>query len=282
MILVDLNGVVFSAISIQLRKEKISEDLLRHMTLNSLRSYRAKWAQEYGELILCSDSRHYWRRDIFPYYKAHRKTDREASGLDWATIFASMDNIKKELRETFPYKFIEVDGAEADDIIAAIIFSMFGKDADPLGEVEKVLILSGDTDFVQLHNPQVQQYDPVRKKWIKNHLGDRYLVEHIIEGDRSDGIPNIRSADNTLAIKSRQGVITKKFIETFDLASAETEVIRNYRRNEMLIDLTMTPGPLKAKIMEEYQKEPAGNRSKLFDYFLQKHLKNLTVNIGDF
>jgi 5'-3' exonuclease, N-terminal resolvase-like domain/T4 RNase H, C terminal len=282
MILVDLSGVVYSTISIQIKKEKISEDLIRSMTLNCLRSYRSKWGAEYGELVLCSDAKHSWRKDVFPYYKARRKADRAASGIDWPTIFKAMDNIKAELRDTFPYKFIEVESAEADDVIAAIVNSMHGKDSAPIGEVEKILILSGDTDFVQLHGPMVKQYDPIRKKWIKSNLGERYLVEHIIEGDVSDGIPNVRSADNCLAIKTRQNVITKKFIETFDLQLVGSEVLRNYKRNEMLIDLTMTPEAIKLKIMEEFGKEPVGNRSKLFNYFFKKQLKNLMSSIGDF
>jgi len=51
------------------------------MVLNTLRSYRKQYKKTYGELILCIDSRHYWRRDVFPNYKHARKKAREDSKI---------------------------------------------------------------------------------------------------------------------------------------------------------------------------------------------------------
>lgn len=283
MILLDINQTIFSSLAIQLRPSKkreqleVSEDLLRHMVLNSLRSYRTKFVSEYGELIICSDSKHSWRREIFPYYKHQRKEGRKASPIDWPKVFEYMNALKHELREVFPYQYVEVDGAEADDVIATIV--EIRKDTD-----EPILIISGDKDFVQLqrYHVPVKQYNPIKGIWVSNPNPNVFLEEHIITGDVGDGIPNIKSPDNTFVVKNRQGVITKKFKDEFNIHTCNENLKRNYYRNKKLIDLTQTPQELKDAITSEFENGESGDRSKLFNYFAEKKLKNLMQSIGEF
>ena len=161
MILVDMNQISLASVMMHLNMKKTTkpeENMVRHMILNSLRMYRGKFNGEYGELILCYDSKHYWRRDYFPQYKCNRKKIRESSNLDWDAIFECLNNIKQELKDYFPYKHLEVYGAEADDIIAALCLELEFDNG-------KTLILSGDKDFIQLHKyVNVSQYSPITKK----------------------------------------------------------------------------------------------------------------------
>ena len=53
-------------------RKEVEPDLVRHMVLNSLRGYRSRFSDEYGELILCYDDKTNWRRDVFPNYKHSR------------------------------------------------------------------------------------------------------------------------------------------------------------------------------------------------------------------
>ena len=147
MILLDLNQVMISNLmrQIEMHNGELSEDLIRHMVLNSIRMYRTKF-KEYGELIICCDDQDYWRKKIFPYYKAHRKEDREKSALDWSTIFKSLHKIRDELKDYFPYKVIRVAHAEADDIIG-VLTAKHGVYLNN-DDVEKILILSGDKDLL--------------------------------------------------------------------------------------------------------------------------------------
>ena len=143
------------------RGEDIALDvnLLRHMVINSIRSLKNKFEGEYGELVIACDNKNYWRKKIFPYYKANRKKAREESGLDWPMIFDTINLIKEELKAIFPYKVVEVETAEADDIIATLV--MRSQKDSPL------LILSGDHDFIQLQKYKgVRQFSPVTKKFI--------------------------------------------------------------------------------------------------------------------
>jgi 5'-3' exonuclease len=217
------------------------------------------------------------RRDYFPNYKRNRKKTRDDSNLNWDAIFECLNTIKAELKEFFPYKFLEVYGAEADDIIAALC-----------GELEfdngKTLILSGDKDFIQLQKfKNVTQYSPITKKYVNGVDPEEYLKEHVMKGDSSDGVPNVLSPDNTFVDGIRQKPLSKKKITSFiDGDLPNDEVKRNFQRNETLIDLTKSPDELFIKILEEFRDAPEGDRSKLLNYFTQKRLRNLVESIGEF
>jgi len=285
MILVDMNQVTISNLMMQIgsKKNDVDEDLVRHMVLNSLRSYRSKFNEQYGELVLCYDSKKYWRREYFPNYKCNRKKDRENSGLDWNAIFETLNKIRDEIRDYFPYKVIEVEGAEADDCIASIVQHI----AETPNEFEQVLILSGDKDFIQLQKHSfVKQYSPVLKKFVNGQDPNLYIKEHILMGDRSDGIPNFLSSDNTFMDDLRQKPLAKKKLETWVTLDPQDfcteEMMRNYQRNKTLIDLDCIPSDLKDRILVEYRKEPKGNRAGLLNYFISRRLRNLMNDISDF
>ena len=265
------------------KSKEVDENMVRHMILNSIRMYRQEYKEEYGEPVLTWDSKHSWRRDYFPQYKASRRKGREKSTLDWDKIFTVLNNVKQEIKENLPYKNLEIYGAEADDIIGVLI-------KDPKKWfTEKRMIISGDKDFIQLQKyPFVQQWSPITKKAVNGYDPNVYIQEHILKGDTSDGIPNVLSPDNTFTEGLRQRPLSRKKIESWVGADDEyiptwsDEVKRNYQRNSMLIDLTNTPEDIEDKILKEYKDAPSGNRSKLLNYFMKYKLRELTENIGEF
>jgi 5'-3' exonuclease len=280
MILVDMNQISVASVMMHLHMSKRTipdNNMVRHMILNSLRMYRTRFSSEFGELVLCYDSKHYWRRDYFPQYKANRKRDREKSNQDWDAIFECLNTIKEEIKTNMPYKFLEIYGAEADDIIATICTEYD----------EEIMILSGDKDFIQLQRfPNVKQYSPITKKMVNGINPSGYLQEHILKGDMSDGIPNVLSPDHTFTDGLRQHPLTKKkiasILDTVPFDSLPEETKRNYQRNKKLIDLTFAPSELSDEILKTYRSSPYGDRSKLLNYFIQKRLRNLTESIGEF
>jgi len=280
MILIDLSQIMVASTMMSMGKDQSEVDInmVRHMVLNSLRMYRSKYHPEYGELVLCCDGRHSWRREHFPQYKAARKSNREADKRDWTQIFGCLDTIKSELKEFFPYKYLEVDTAEADDIIGVL--------ARRSG-TERVMIISGDKDFIQLQiYKNVKQYSPITKKLIVDRDPAKYLKEHIMKGDSSDGVPNILSADNCIVDKIRQKPMSKKKIELWiDQEPADfcnEEQLRNYHRNMKLIDLQFTPLDIVDQIGEQFNVTPQGKRSGLLNYFIERKLNNLIQDIGEF
>ena len=287
MIIIDMNQISLASLMMHLNMTKTKEpdeNMVRHMILNSVRMYRTMFNEEYGEVILTYDSKHYWRRDFFPQYKSNRKKGRETDDKDWDAIFEVLNKIKSEIKENLPYKFLEVYGAEADDIIATICkYTQTEKDRS---KNEKVIIISGDKDFIQLQKyMNVKQYSPILKKLVNGSNPETYIKEHILKGDTSDGVPNILSPDNTFTDGLRQRPLGKKKIEAWlnmDISEFKDEVKRNYQRNEKLIDLSKIPNELENEILTEFRGAPHGDRSKLLNYFIKSRLKNLTETIGEF
>ena len=261
-------------------KIDLDENLIRHMVLNSLRSYARQFKSKYGDIIIACDSKKYWRRDIFPFYKAHRKKDREKSSFDWHLIFETLNKIRDELKLYFPYRVLEVEGAEADDIIAVL--------AARMSPSEDILILSSDKDFVQLQKyPNVSQYSPILKRFVKTDNPHQYIKEHIIRGDKGDGIPNFLSPDNTFVLGERQKVISKKkLVEWINSDPSEfcvtDNMLRGYKRNQMLVDLEQIPEAIKTDIIRSYEDTKPGTRQNMLNYFIQNRMRNLIEVIDEF
>jgi hypothetical protein len=260
--------------------------LIRHMVLNSIRMYNVKFKDEYGELIICADDKKYWRRDLFPYYKAARKKAREESPYDWNLIFETLNKVRDEIRENFPYKVIQIDKTEADDVIGTICTN-YGVELRN-SQSEKILILSSDKDFMQLQKfANVDQYSPIAKKFLKTSEPVKFLKEHIIKGDRGDGIPNILSSDDTFITESRQKPVTEKKLNTWVAQNPEefcdATMMRNYKRNESLIDLAKVPSEYADRILTAYRtpREVKG-KDKVLNYFIKNRMKQLMEHIQEF
>ena len=281
MILVDMNQVTISNLMIQIKDEPLSEDLVRHMVLNSLRSYKTKFSKDFGELVLCYDDKHCWRKDYFPYYKQNRKKARSESSLNWNELFDILTKIQNELEENFPYKVLKINGAEADDIIAILS----NKISSTPNLYEEILIISGDKDFIQLHqSDNVKQYSPTLKKFVVDENPEQYKFEHIVRGDKGDGVPNVLSQDTVFVEDIRQRPITKKKLtEWKENGIPEGEIKRNYQRNKTLIDFDSIPNELGELIYNMWvDKITQNDKSKILPYFMKHRLKELTEKLGDF
>jgi len=283
MILVDLNQVLLAGLMAQISNQKgikLEEDLIRHMVLNILRMHLRTFRNEYGEIVLCCDNRKYWRKEFFPYYKAGRKKSREKSALDWHLIFDMLAKFKSELKENFPYKVIDVEGAEADDVIGTLV---------PLYAAhEKILILSSDGDFLQLQRwgSNVKQYNPAMKKFLKSEDPLVELKEKIIRGDKGDGIPNIFSPADCFVRDLRQKPITKGLMDKLlneQSEKWEDEIAKTgFSRNQTLIDLSLIPNEIKTKIINTYEETKPASKQKMLIYFMEHKLKNLMDVIEEF
>lgn len=282
-VLIDLNQVLIANLMQQIGsnpKIKLDENLIRHMVLNSLRSYIKQFKEKYGEIIIACDSKRSWRKDYFPFYKSNRKKSRDESGFDWNLIFETLGKIRQELKDNLPHKVIEVEGAEADDIIGVLTARK--------APHEEILILSSDKDFVQLQKyPNVIQYSPILKRFVKTDNPHKFIKEHIMKGDKGDGIPNFLSSDNVFALGERQKTINSKKLDEWMNKSPEEFCIneimlRGYKRNQMLVDLDFIPEIIQKNIVEAYENTPVGSKQKMMNYFMEKRLKNLFEVIQEF
>ena len=281
MIIVDYSQTIISNLMAEFNGRKdvdVEINLLRHMVVNTIRSYHVNFKDQYGELVIACDHKRYWRKDIFPYYKANRKKAREESGYNWNAIFDAINTIKAELKEFFPYRVVEVNGAEADDIIATLC-----KHVD-----QPIMIVSGDHDFIQLQkNSSVKQWSPITKKNIVcDSTPEQFLFEHIIKGDKGDGVPNVLTSDDAIITNVRQKPIQSKKMEMWykDRSTLPTDVVftKNFDRNQKLIDLSMIPKDIEQSIINTFNIHPLKDRSLILNDFIEHKMKNLMESLEDF
>jgi hypothetical protein len=264
------------------KNTEITEGMIRHMTLNTVRLVGNQFKKKYGEIVIaCDNKKSYWRRDFFPFYKAHRKELRDKQTLvDWNLVHTSIANIVAELHDYFPFRVINVEGAEADDIIASLSIRYSNDMRHP------IMIISRDHDFHQLLGSlNVEQYDWMARKPITVSNAEQTLREHIIRGDAGDGIPNILSDDNCFVLKIRQAPITQKRLDMYLAADVKTlpqNIARNFDRNKHLIDFAYIPEHIHNAIHESFDRQEDKNRKRLFDYFIKYKLKELMKDINDF
>ena len=278
MILVDFSSLIMSSIMVQVKDLNGNPDLIRHMVINMVRRYNLEHRAEFGETVLCFDSKGNWRKDTFPQYKANRKKGREESDIDWSMIFDVIGQVKDDLKTYSPFRCVEVERCEADDIIGTIV--------ERNNSPEPILIVSPDRDFVQLQRyGNVKQWSNIQKKWVEpkeSALADLNLK--ILQGDGGDGVPNVLSDDLTLVEGRRQGVLSKKkklaLLE--DPQALGTSIARNYIRNKRMVDLTATPDDLKDSIMEEFAKPAQGSVMRMMTLFTKHRMKMMMESLSDF
>jgi hypothetical protein len=287
MIIIDVSNIAYAAFFQHMAMQKsapLHEGMLRHLILNSLRSNVAKFRRDYAKtpasVVLAFDSPTYWRRDLFPHYKANRKAIKAASPLDWIAVRTSMDLILGELKTSVPYKSICVEGAEADDIIGTL--------APLVATTEKVMIISGDKDFPQLQaHENVSQWAPVLKKFIIEQAPAMQLKQLIIRGDKDDGIPNILSPDDVFVSGGRQRPISQHKLIQWLIKDRPEDfcddlMLRNFYRNQKLIDLSFIPAALQQNIVTQFHETVCPTRATFLKYLTQKQLGQLLSHLDEF
>lgn len=268
--------------------EKKQEDILRHSILTTLLSYKTQYGKKFGDILIACDGRNYWRKEVFPQYKQHRKGDREESKIDWSAIFNIGSKLLEEFKTTFPYRIIQVDRAEGDDVIAILTKHLSEVDkteTEFMSESSPIIIISSDGDFKQLHTyKNVKQWNPIMKKLVAKP--DKYfLLEKIIRGDKGDGIPSILCDDDFLITKlTRAPAITKAIISKF-LSGNDLSQINSQRflRNRMLIDFDYIPTDVATDIIEQFNTVPViKDKGKILNYLIAHRCRMLMEQIQNF
>ena len=155
---------------------------------------------------------------------------------------------------------------------------------------EKIMIVSSDRDFLQLQKySNVKQFSPLKKEEMIEPNARLFLENHIIRGDKGDGVPNILSDDNVFVEGFRQTPMSQKKVDAIIEDVNEGELLyaaswyRNYCRNKKLIDLNETPSDLKTQIINTYdEQDPWSKKGKVFPYLVAKRCNNLIESVQEF
>ena len=262
-ILVDTANTFFRARHVIKGDADIKLGMAFHITLNSIRK---AW-QDFGgtHVVFCLEGRS-WRKDYYTPYKAQRAAARAAKTVkeqEEETLFwESFDAFKDFVTEKTNCTVLQNQRLEADDLIAGFIQSHPNDDH---------VIISTDTDFVQLIAPNVKQYNGVmehtithegvfdkkNKRVVDNKTKEPkaipdpqwLLFEKCIRGDTSDNVfsayPKVRVNKLQEAFKDRDSkgyawnnLMLQRWV---DHNGAEHRVMEDYERNRKLIDLTQQP-----------------------------------------
>lgn len=266
-------------------------NIIRHAILTGIKSYKKKYGAQYGQVVIACDGKQYWRKDLFPYYKAGRSKMREQSDLDWKLVFDTISSIRDDLAEHFPYHVLHFDHVEGDDIIGTLCKWTQTNgliDRGIFDEKQPVMIVSSDGDFKQLHKyDNVKQWSPIQKKMVVCDNPTAYLAEHIAKaGD--DGIPNVLSPDDVFVTEgARQKKMTAGRLEGFitkgrDACENDVER-RNWDRNNQLINLDMIPAEIEKQIIDTYtSQQPKGDKMAIYNYLVKHRCRLLLDEIEEF
>lgn len=194
--------------------EKEYKGLFIHYIFSYLKHCKKEYSNEFGnEVVIALEGGDNWRKEIYKEYKANRSNDKKYN-LDFeGYIFPTINEIIEVIKNTLNYKCIRLNGVEGDDIIATLSkYSSTQKQ-------EKTLIISEDKDFKQLLKfKNVCLYKPISEEFfIHDDLeNEKYQMElnlHILLGDKSDNIPNIKKntefSDNFLLFLGSNGIYEK-------------------------------------------------------------------------
>lgn len=160
--------------------------VLIYRIVDELIEFYKQYKKTYGDFVICLDnhSKPYWRKSIYYAYKANRKKERDSSDVDYNEVFKHIEVLITTLQNWTSFKVIGVPGVEADDIIGLL--------TRKYAKFEKVLILSPDKDFKQLHSlGEIRQYSSITNKWITPENLEEWKLEHILCGDSTDNVPRV-------------------------------------------------------------------------------------------
>lgn len=273
--ILDVSGMAVSAAMAQkaeLGEDVVSLGFLRHMILMSLLSNRRRFKSEYPELVLACDAPNNWRKIAHLFYKAHRQALKDADSFDWDTYFVNFNIIKDEIRAIFPFKMIQVDGAEGDDIVGVLSNHLTDK---------KILIHGKDKDFHQCcANPNVKLWNPMTQKLSVDDNPKYNIFAKCCRGDAGDGVPNILSPTNSFTDKIRQKQLREtKIQEYFTSGIADFEIKSRFDTNQKLIDFNYIPDDLKKQIIAAYADAKSVCKPQLIQqYLMQKDLARISAN----
>jgi len=292
MIIVDFSGIAVASAAIAFKMDGSSGDdeldkgNIRHLALNSIRELNRKYRKKYGEMVIAIDNKNYWRRNVFPAYKAARKEKKKANdSVPWELMYEVIDDMSLSLHDVFGYNVIDITGAEADDVIGVMV-KYKSEQVSP----EPIMIVSNDGDMKQLHKyPNVKQYSTMQSKMIIERDPAYWLKEKCIRGDRKDGIPNIFSKINHF-IKTpeiRQKSVTQGFLSEImnrPVASKlSQQELGRYKQNEILMSFEKIPDNIRNLIIDKYDNtETFTKQSLIFDYLTENGMIGLVDCIPDF
>ena len=271
-ILVDTANTFFRARHVINGSADIKLGMAFHITLNSIKK---AWQDFNGShVVFCLEGRS-WRKDYYTPYKRNRSDARaahtEKEAEEEKVFWEAFDTFKDFIAEKTNCTVLQHKQLEADDLIAGWIQTHPN---------DNHVIISTDSDFVQLIAPNVRQYNGVMEtttthEGILDKKGKRVidkktneakdvpnpewlLFEKCMRGDPTDNVfsayPKVRKNKLEEAFNDRankgfawNNMMLQRWV---DHNGFEHRVLEDYERNRKLIDLAAQPQDIRDIITE--------------------------------
>lgn len=261
MVLVDTLNIIFIMFHMTNKKlrdegkefDEKSKPFFYHMLFQKLNFL----FQTYGQLIFCWEGKKSleWRRSIYPEYKKNRVANDSIQYLK--TLFPEI----KEILKYYPTKQIEVDEAEADDVIYVLCKKYQGKD---------ITVLTTDKDISQIRNyfPNITIYNPIHRKEI---IPSKYIVEEkSIIGDSSDNIPGLYR----IGKKTFEKMLENKELFNKKISGENKRIFEAFKK---IIDLRKFPKDLQQKIIDKDEQESYNEYKpdEIEDFFYENRMVSM-------
>jgi 5'-3' exonuclease len=220
--------------------------------LSSIEKIRQRYNIPFENIIIVRDCPRetIWRLDNYEEYKSNRKNTCKFQNKKYniGNIFKHIyQELYPKLYEEHGIKFIKVDRAEADDVIAVIT-----KKIHELDSTHLIVIVTNDNDYLQLVNNHVLIWS-LQNKLLNMKIKDtpeKELLLKIICGDVSD---NISSCFDGETILNYNELIEDK-IKLNEILETNKKFKEKFIKNRNLIDFDMIPNELKNNILEYSEK----------------------------
>lgn len=270
-LLIDVHNLTYRCVFVSTKLDPLDTKFTywKYLVLNNILTNIREY--DVDRCILASDSRKYWRKDIYPEYKGQRKAARKDSAVDFEAFFPIMHKFYEEFQQVFKnIMFFELEKCEADDIIAVLTKHEL-KDYD-------IVNISNDRDMVQLSKyKNYRQFDPIQKKFIEHINPQQQLMMKILTGDKSDNIPGV---------KEKCGPVTAKKMIDLGLENSllNESMKKNFERNKQLIDFECIPYDIVKKIRNTYKKHKVVpfNGKDTFNFFANNRLATFVERMQEF
>ena len=275
-ILIDSNNLVFRIVSAipgynhQFRSNH-QINLLAHSFLNSILtvSKKIKTRYEIDDILLIWDSKTNNRKQVYPEYKANRKGRTLEEEKDRNNYFSLLNELRDSLKKLGSWTNVEVEGYEADDLIAYIVKN---SDYD-----EQFVVVSSDNDLYQLLNERVIQYLPHKKEFyslidFKKEFGiepQKYIFVKALAGDNGDNIKGIYGIGIKKAVKMfQEGKCWSSFVDKYKDVDLETnlEIIKLPFEEEGLKDFLIPKSYFDKDTWIKLFQSYGLNKLNLFDF----------------
>ena len=236
-----------------------------------------------NEVVIAIDGRKNWRFAVYPDYKKHRRENRDKDLFPWDRYFEYINEFTADMQKYFPFIFLDVKFAEADDIIAVLSRNLSDDDY-------KSIIVTSDKDYVQLlMDENISVFDPIKKKFKECDDPKKDLAVHLLTGDKGDSVPAIKprvGVKTALKILETDGLFDQVMQEEVEIKDKEGNVLRvekcidNYNRNKKMIDLHQIPKKIKKLIIDSYHAYDFDsvncNGLYLMKFFVKNKLRKLS------